>query len=557
MDQVKAYLTAKEGQPPAATNQYNPDDDEDFKAFLAGMDAPSRYETQDHESKGMAYAGNHFTIANLEYKGYPKSLATNLANCSAAHFLQAKLRSEGSLELARDDVQDTVTTVNTLYNTLPVIPQYSFLTEPHYSTNTFIGILIDTGAAEHSTAGYAQYLTYWRTASNTVLNTSTAGQATIQFGPDESIKSIGSIDVPTPDASSMDIIVTTVPIEAHWSIGTVERYHAVLHRSYEIMKEELPDISPEAALQMAVKAVNDTAGPDGLVPTLLVFGAYPRMIEYDPPTPTIAQRATAVKKAMTEIHKIRAQRQIANAINTRNGPSSTAKEINGLLERGIFEYTKKEDIPLGICIFTTRFVNKIKNPRSDKAFEKSRLVIQAYNDGDKEHVLTQSPTIQRASQWIILCAGMIMRTRLRYYIHDITQAYIQSTTKLNRDFYIQITPELAQYFPREAFLKVMRPLYGIPEAGNHWFRTYHNHHTEKLNMEVSIYDPYLLHCSNSKQGFGIIGMQTNDILIIADDTFAAQEEEEIQRAKILYKPQEQLIPDNPLKFNSAVITEIA
>jgi len=26
---------------------------------------------------------------------------------------------------------------------------------------------------------------------------------------------------------------------------------------------------------MAVKAVNDTAGPDGLVPTLLVYGAYP------------------------------------------------------------------------------------------------------------------------------------------------------------------------------------------------------------------------------------------------------------------------------------------
>jgi hypothetical protein len=28
-------------------------------------------------------------------------------------------------------------------------------------------------------------------------------------------------------------------------------------------------------LQMAVKAVNDTAGPDGLVLTLLVFGTYP------------------------------------------------------------------------------------------------------------------------------------------------------------------------------------------------------------------------------------------------------------------------------------------
>jgi hypothetical protein len=34
---------------------------------------------------------------------------------------------------------------------------------------------------------------------------------------------------------------------------------------------------------MAVKAVNDTAGPNGLVPTLLVYGAYLRISKLDPP----------------------------------------------------------------------------------------------------------------------------------------------------------------------------------------------------------------------------------------------------------------------------------
>ena len=33
---------------------------------------------------------------------------------------------------------------------------------------------------------------------------------------------------------------------------------------------------------MAVKAVNNTAGPDGLVPTLLVYGAYLRISKLDP-----------------------------------------------------------------------------------------------------------------------------------------------------------------------------------------------------------------------------------------------------------------------------------
>jgi hypothetical protein len=39
---------------------------------------------------------------------------------------------------------------------------------------------------------------------------------------------------------------------------------------------------------MAFKAINDSAGPDGLVLTLLVFRAYPRMIESDAPSSTVA-----------------------------------------------------------------------------------------------------------------------------------------------------------------------------------------------------------------------------------------------------------------------------
>jgi hypothetical protein len=45
---------------------------------------------------------------------------------------------------------------------------------------------------------------------------------------------------------------------------------------------------------MAVKAVNDTAGLDGLVPTLLVYRAYPRMTNLDPSAPSIIDRATTI-----------------------------------------------------------------------------------------------------------------------------------------------------------------------------------------------------------------------------------------------------------------------
>jgi hypothetical protein len=45
---------------------------------------------------------------------------------------------------------------------------------------------------------------------------------------------------------------------------------------------------------MAVKAINNTAGPNGLVPTLLVFRAYPRITLADLPAPLIIKRSKAI-----------------------------------------------------------------------------------------------------------------------------------------------------------------------------------------------------------------------------------------------------------------------
>ena len=55
---------------------------------------------------------------------------------------------------------------------------------------------------------------------------------------------------------------------------------------------------------MAVKAINNTAGLDGLVPTLLVYGAYLRMSKLDSPTLSITERAAAIRKAIAEIVKL-------------------------------------------------------------------------------------------------------------------------------------------------------------------------------------------------------------------------------------------------------------
>ena len=64
--------------------------------------------------------------------------------------------------------------------------------------------------------------------------------------------------------------------------------------------------------------------------------------------------------------------------------ASRQSEVLGLLEKGVFEVAN--DVPKGVRIFNSRFVDEVKNKGTKKAFTKSRLVIQAYNDDEKRLV---------------------------------------------------------------------------------------------------------------------------------------------------------------------------
>jgi thiol-disulfide isomerase/thioredoxin len=124
---------------------------------------------------------------------------------------------------------------------------------------------------------------------------------------------------------SMTIIIKAVLVEAHWSIDVVKRYHAELRRAYQIIFENLePTISKEIALQMIVKAINDTIDSDELMLILLVFETYSRMHDMNSPASSITQRAMTIEKAMTEIRKIRAEHQMTDVLNIRNGSIVTS-----------------------------------------------------------------------------------------------------------------------------------------------------------------------------------------------------------------------------------------
>jgi hypothetical protein len=98
---------------------------------------------------------------------------------------------------------------------------------------------------------------------------------------------------------------------------------------------------------------------------------------------------------------------------------SRRKEINNLLKRQVFEIFTFSEVSKNVRIFNSRFVDEIKHSDTSQAYEKSRLMIQAYNDHEKTLILTQASIIQRMSQRIILVIAASINHHL--YLRDITQ----------------------------------------------------------------------------------------------------------------------------------------
>jgi len=91
---------------------------------------------------------------------------------------------------------------------------------------------------------------------------------------------------------------------------------------------------------MALKAINNTAGLDELVPTLLVFSAFLQINIDLPPMLLILKRAKAIAKIMQDLRKYYAKKQIAKALSTQNGPNTT-NILNILLQLEILVWRKK------------------------------------------------------------------------------------------------------------------------------------------------------------------------------------------------------------------------
>jgi hypothetical protein len=99
------------------------------------------------------------------------------------------------------------------------------------------------------------------------------------------------------------INIKEVPVETYNSINKIKQYYSLLQRAYKIIYNELRNTktSTEVSLQIVVKTVNDSVGPDSIIPTLLVFGAYPRITNNSVLSPITTKRAKTIRKTSNKI----------------------------------------------------------------------------------------------------------------------------------------------------------------------------------------------------------------------------------------------------------------
>jgi Reverse transcriptase (RNA-dependent DNA polymerase) len=406
-----------------------------------------------------------------------------------------------------------------------------------------------------------------------------------------------------------------VPIESHNSNGLIERYHGPLRRTFEKVRMEYRGISDELALSCAVRAANQTLGPEGIVPVTLVLGIVPRIGTKLPNQPErVRAMLTACEEMRTILAKSKVNRALRRAVTPaadsiytsgdevlvfrenpagftgpfkvasvldktvyiqypdgtirpfscaqlkhyRSAATSTAegtrflkhvtenisknsystniteiidkkdprthdprmeaakrKEIQGLLKRGTFKVILKSEIPDGANVLGGRYVLSIKDTGTNREVWKSRYVIQGHRDQEKEIMVRSSTNIQQRSLRIVFALSGILGFKI--WTQDVTQAYLQSAGTLARDVFInKPAPELG--LNSEQALKLLRPLYGLADSGDFWYRELSQYHRE-LGMKPLTTDSSLWMKFTNNVLEGLSAIYVDDVVQVGTNEF--------------------------------------
>jgi hypothetical protein len=181
-------------------------------------------------------------------------------------------------------------------------------------------------------------------------------------------------------------------------------------------------------------------------------------------------------------------------------------EILGLIKRGTFKLVLRVEHE-NPNVIPARFFLAIKNTGTDKEALKARFVLGDHRDRGKRSLLHNETTLKQSSVRLLLALRAVLGFDL--WTMDVRQASLRAASNLKRDVFIRHNEiELTQ----DELLQIIKPLYGLSDAGDYWAETLVQHHIRALRMSQATADFSLFFRVIAGELEGLSGTHVDDLL---------------------------------------------
>lgn len=162
----------------------------------------------------------------------------------------------------------------------------------------------------------------------------------------------------------------------------------------------------------------------------------------------------------------------------------------------------------------------------------------------KPFIVHNNHTLRQSSTKVIASVSAIRQFRLCHL--DIMQAYLQSKATFSHEIYIRPKNEDPKYFqiPEGYLLPLLKPLYGICDAGDYWGVTFRRHIMQDLEMVPLAGDPALYIKEGEEDVEGLFGSYVHDTLFSGTAIYSnlAYQTQRVFGSKDLKRDNVQFVP---------------
>lgn len=206
-------------------------------------------------------------------------------------------------------------------------------------------------------------------------------------------------------------------------------------------------------------------------------------------------------------------------------------ELPGMLDKNLSQVVLRPGISVDANIIGSRFILSIQDLGTQQERFKARPVVQGHTGLEKAFLFHISNAIRPQFIRLLLCLAAIFGFCI--WSHDMTQASLQSAHQLQRQVYVEPVDELN--INADELVKLLNPVYVLPDAVYYWHDTFHAHLGTDLKI-ISTNGDHSFFARHTKLS-GITGTQVDDTISAGSPKFeneSQQTEQQFHLSKFIY-----------------------